>query len=111
MASCGSVASPGLGPGKAVPGEKVPRVPLMPHPGKRTWATVQEGTADRRREPQTFTQPVPFAWILHPTHSSGFFQAIESFNKYLLSTDYLPGYVGDTGNVPSLVGLNPVGGR
>lgn len=53
--------------------------------------------------------PPPFcpSHRIHP----GFFHVCQSFRKYLLSTDYLPGCAGDTGNISFLVGLNPIGGR
>lgn len=95
-------------------------VPLIPHPRKNTQATVPEGTVDWRGKPQTFrtgcsfwldTRPFPHSLSPFSPHSPGFFQVIQSFNKYLLNTDYLPRCAGQTGNNPFLVGLNPIGGR
>lgn len=73
-----------------------------------------EGQASDLRTGCSFwldTRPFPHPLSPFSPHSPGFFQVIQSFNKYLLNTDYLPRCVGQTGNNPFLVGLNPIGGR
>ena len=114
MASCAGLARSGLGLGEAVVGEKELHIPLIPHPQKNVQATVPGGgwTVDWRGQPQTFALAVPVAWIPVPLpapipvspYSPGFFQVIQSLNKYLSNTDYLPGWLGRQATSRSLWG-------